>query len=117
MLNPNEIDPKHLPTLNTALMKHRSKLDEHRVAKLYAEARTLVLGSDLSVAQAQDKSVMRSVIRSQALTIVTCTDAETGLFVQLAGLEGGKGLLLTFGQKFCQEARDVMRQNVATKVW
>lgn len=117
MLNPNEIDPKHLPPMQAALMKNRSRLDEYRVAKLYKLAKTVYAGHK---EQLQDPTVMlvRNVSQTGIVT-ANCTDGETGLFVQLSGdpKKGDKSILLAFGQKFCQEYEDTMRQNIATKIW
>jgi hypothetical protein len=117
MLNPREIDPKHVPPMQAALLKNRSVLDEHLVAKLYKLAKAAYAGEK---EQRQDPKVMlaRQVSQNGVVTAI-CTDGETGLFVQLAGdpQNTGKGPFLTFGRKFCQEYEDPMRQNIATKIW
>ena len=122
MLNPNEIDPKHLLPIQAAIMKHRSRLDEHRVAQLYQMARTALRGSQTAAGSQDPKTLLTRAISSTGGVSVTCTDADSGLFVQLsedAGASSEKkgGALLTFGQKFCQENRDTMWQNIATKIW
>jgi hypothetical protein len=106
--------------MQTALMKARSKLDEHRVGVVYKAARDLFFNPELSLAQKQDQTTWRSrLVGADGIILVTCTDAETGLFVQLSGLGTAteNDLMLTFGQKFCQEGRDMARQNIATKIW
>jgi hypothetical protein len=119
MLNPHLISPKHLPSLNAALLGNRSKLDGNRVTILYREAKKLFYESQPSPGLFQDQTIWRSRLTDQSLVVAACTDAETGLYIQLAGEPGcsDDGLLLTFGQKFCVEWRDSARQNVATKIW
>ncbi len=117
MLNPNEIDPRHLPSMQAAILKNRSALDEQKVAFLYRGARLHFMEP---VAKATDKRVHATRSINQAgMVTATCTDPETGIFVQFTG-DPGNGIeaaLLVFGKKYCQEYRDAMRQNVATKIW
>lgn len=117
MLNPNEIDPKHLPSLQAAIMKNRSRLDEHLVSKLYKTAKAGFDATDLKGLVDSKTSINRSATAEGAV-MVTCTDIETGLFVLLSkSTPESTDCLMTFGKKFCQEYRDSMRQNVATKIW
>jgi|PlaIllAssembly_1097288.scaffolds.fasta_scaffold131577_2 hypothetical protein len=119
MLNPNEINPKHIHSLQATLMKYRSKLDERKITNLYKAAKTLFFQSNPSASLLQDQTMWRSRIANNAVVISTCTDVETGLFIQLAGDPNSHedALLLTFGQKYCVEWKDAMRNNVATKIW
>lgn len=114
MLNPNRIDPRHLPSMQAALLKHHSTLIEHQVEKLYGVAVKLLEG----VKSPNDPKVLVSSYKAanESLT-VTVTDVDTGLFVQLTDDKTTLKRLMTFGQKFCQETHDAMRGNVATKIW
>lgn len=116
MLNPNEIGRKHLPSMQAAILKNRSVLDEHRVSMLYKQAKLLY--GDPKVVASTTVWTSRVTTEGGAVT-ASCTDVETGLFVQLSGdpTKGVEEALLTFGHKFCQEVRDTMRQNIATKIW
>ena len=119
MLNPNDINPKHIPAIQTTLLKNRSKADERKVTGLYKAAKSLFFAANPSTNLLQDQTMWRSRIANNAVIVSTCTDVETGLFIQLAGDPNCRedDLLLTFGQKFCVEWKDSMRQNVATKIW
>jgi len=119
MLNPTEISPKHIPALQTSILKYRSKLDERKITALYKAAKTLFFAANPSPNLLQDQTMWRSRIANQAVVVSVCTDVESGLFVQLAGEPNCRedDLLLTFGQKYCVEWKDSMRQNVATKIW
>jgi hypothetical protein len=101
--------------MQAALMKHRSRLDEQCVNRLYRTAKQAF--ARLGEVNEQGISVTRTV--NGSTVSVACMDEETGLFVQLVGDEdkGLPGSLLTFGQKFCQETRDVQRQALLTKIW
>lgn len=106
--------------MQTALLKARSKLDEFRVGVIYKAARDLFFEPKLTLAQQQDETMWRSrLVSTEGVVLVTCTDTATGLFVQLSGPGTAQetDLMMTFGQKFCQEGRDMMRQNIATKIW
>lgn len=115
MLNPNEIHPKHLPSLQSAILRHRSVLDEHLVSKLYAAAKSAIAAEP----KAADSSIWLTRNRIGDYIVATCTDVATGLFVQLSGNpeKDVSAALVTFGQKFCQEIRDTMRHNAAITVW
>lgn len=116
MLNPTEILPRHLTPLQAALMKWRSKLDAFRVNQLYGAARALFHGREnLS----DDPSIIRSRFVAGDIVVAVCTDAASGVFVQLAGskADGDAGLALTFGQKYCQEGRETVRGGSSTKIW
>ena len=104
--------------MQAALLKNRSVLDEHRVSKLYKTALLVYNGGAKATSSANDRtiSLVCTTGRDGGLT-VTCTDVETGLFIQLSGDPAKGWPLLVFGKKFCQESRDQMRQNVATKIW
>jgi hypothetical protein len=118
MLNPNEIHPKHLPSMQAALMKNRSKLDENQVSRLYATAAAVLSAPD--AARKDPKvAVSRVVATEGGVVIATCTDVDTGLFVQLSGdpAKGVERAMLSFGKKYCQEVMDTMRQQIATKIW
>jgi hypothetical protein len=115
MLNPREIDPKHLPALQAAILKNGSKLDEHLVSSLYRRAKAAYTGTETGVPDSKVSIV--KTLSSIKLPAVTVTDMETGLFIVLAQVAEGGQPLLTFGKKFCQEHGDAMRQNVATKIW
>lgn len=119
MLNPSEISPKHLPALQASLLKHRSKLDENRIVRLYKAAKDLFFDAKPSPSLLQDQTMWRSRIANTGIVLSSCTDTETGLFIQLAGEPNcvEDSLLLTFGQKYCVEWRDTLRQNGATKIW
>lgn len=113
MLNPNEVDPRHLPSIQAAILKHRSRLDDHTVSKLYKTAKQ-ALTDPKAVGDA--KMMVGRYSTANGTVTVTCTDVDSGLFVQLVA-EAGQEPLLIFGQKLCQEYRDAMRHNVATKIW
>lgn len=103
--------------MQAAILKHRSTLDEHQVSKLYRTAKEILFGGEL---KAQDSNLLISKLEiGKGVLVVTCTDSKTGLFVQLAGTvkDGPDMTTMTFGQKYCQEVRDGMRLNVATKIW
>lgn len=103
--------------MQAALLKHRSTLDEHQVSKLYRTAKEVLFGGE---PKAQDSNLMISKMEiGKGIFVATCTDAKTGIFVQLAGSikEGPDMATMAFGQKYCQEVRDGMRQNIATKIW
>lgn len=103
--------------MQAALLKHRSVLDEHQVANLYKTAKEVLFGKGPKV---NDPNIMISSLEiGKGVRVVTCTDAKTGLFVQLSGTvkEGPDMAVMAFGHKYCQEVRDGMRQNVATKIW
>ena len=119
MLNPTKISPKHLPALTATLMKYRSRLDENRLTRLYVAAKELFYAPNPSASLLQDQTMWRSRIATSVVVLATCTDVETGLFIQLAGEPGcvEDSLLLTFGTKYCVEWKDTMRNNVATKIW
>jgi len=116
MLNPNEIDPKHLPSLQAAIMKNRSRLDEHLVSKLYRMAKAAFDIEDQKDA-GDAKTQMAMSVHPNGTITVTATDVETGLFIVLSRIPNVPGNFLTFGKKFCQERRDAMRQNTVTKIW
>lgn len=116
MLNPNKIDPKHLPALQAAILKNGSTLDEHLVSKLYVTAKAALKAGDGKM-EADAKTVLVKNIAQAGVVSVTATDADTGLFVALTDQPEIPGLLLTFGKKFAQETRDAMRQNIATRIW
>ena len=106
--------------MQTAIMKNRSKLDEFRVQELYRAATKLFMDPQLTAAEQQDGTMWRSrFITTEGFVVVTCTDEETGLYVQLSGPGTAtvNDLMLIFGQKFCQEGKDTTRQNIATKIW
>lgn len=115
MLRAFDIPARHLPPLQATVMKHRSKLDEDAVGRLYRQARLLFSGERVAV----DPSMICSRIFFGTTVIATCTDSGSGLFIQLSGEEGAApdDLLLAFGQKFCQEAKDEIRGHIATKMW
>lgn len=119
MLNPNDISPKHIPALHATMMRYRSVLDERRIAKLYKAAKSLFFDANPSGSLLQDQTMWRSRIANTGIVLSACTDVETGLFIQIAGEPNARedDLLLTFGQKYCAEWRDSMRQNVSTKIW
>jgi hypothetical protein len=119
MFSPNNINPKHIPSLQACLMKFRSVLDERKVTGLYAAAKALFFNTKPSASLLQDSTMWRSRIATSGVVLASCTDTETGLFVQLAGEPGATedGLLLTFGVKYCVEWKDSMRSNVATKIF
>lgn len=97
-------------------MKNRSVADEHLVSKLYRLAKAAFDVDDQK--EAGDAKTSVAKIRNPNGTItVTCTDVDTGLFIVLAKGPEQPDFLLTFGKKYCQEYRDTMRQNVATKIW
>lgn len=115
MLNPNEIDARHIAPLQNALLSRRSIVDEHRVGKLYRDARA-AYGDGKKVGDT--KTLVSRIEWKPGMVLVTCTDVDTGLYVQLAGeVNNPQQSMLTFGQKFCQEYQDKMRGNVATKIW
>jgi hypothetical protein len=119
MLSPNDINPKHIHSLQATLMKHRSILDERRITDLYKAAKSLFFAVNPSPNLHQDQTMWRSRIANSAVVVSACTDVETGLFIQLAGDPKARedDLLLTFGTKYCVEWKDTMRQNMATKIW
>jgi len=103
--------------MQAAILKHRSILDEYQVANLYKTAREILFTGAPKV---NDPNILVSNIEiSKGVRVVTCTDAKTGLFVQLSGAvkEGPDMAVMAFGHKYCQEVRDGMRQNIATKIW
>lgn len=115
MLNPNEIDQRHIAPLQNTLLSHRSTLDEHRVGKLYRDARLAYTDPKKT---GDTKTLLSRVECNNGMVLVTCTDLDSGLYVQLVGeADKPQQSMLTFGQKFCQEYRDGMRGNVATKIW
>jgi hypothetical protein len=117
MLSEHDINAAHLPSMQAALMKRRSRLDEIIVGRLYRAAQAVfrdpkeVLREDLAIAR------NRAVLPEQI--VATTTDLNTGLFVQLSGPESAKDgeLNLTFGLKYCQEVTDAMRRQKWTKIW
>ena len=117
MLNPREISARHLPTLQTTLLKRRSVLDERRIEKLYKAAKALFTANASRPNPSQ--TMWQTKIATGEWTVCTCTDIETGLFIQLVGKQGcdGEDTCLTFGQKFCFDAVDAVRQLVVTKIW
>lgn len=119
MLNPTDINPKHIHSLTATLMSHRSKLDEALVTRLYKAAKALFFDTNPSSSLLQDQTMWRSRIANSAVVVSACTDVATGMFIQLAGAPNDRedSLLLTFGVKYCVEWKDTMRQNVATKFW
>lgn len=102
--------------MQAAILKNRSKLDEHLISKLYRAAAAALVAAPKTI----DPSMMltRALCDSPAV-LVTCTDLNTGLFVQLCGdpEKGVDSAFVTLGQKFCQEGKDSMRGNIATKIW
>ncbi len=106
--------------MQTALMKVRSKLDEFRVGVIYRAAYDLFFNPVLTPAQQFDQTLWRSrLVSSDGTILATATDVETGLFVQLSGPGAAQpeDLMMAFGQKYCQEGKDLARQNIATKIW
>lgn len=119
MLNPVNISPKHIPALTACLKKSRSMLDERTVSRLYEAAKELFAQPNPSPNLLQDQTMWRSRIANSGVVLSSCTDVETGLFIQLSGDPNARpdDLLLTFGIKYCVEWKDTMRSNVATKIW
>lgn len=119
MLNPHEVSPAHLPAMQAAILKQRSKLDEHVVSKLYKTAKRVFREPSAMADLATDQTILPSRLCAGPITIGTCTDTNTGLFVQLSGPDGCSDdkLMLTFGTKYCQEVTDTIRGNRATKIW
>jgi len=105
--------------MQAALLKQRSRLDEHQVSKLYKTARQVFRNPEAVANLAQDQTVWTSRLCTGNLVLATCTDANTGLFVQFAGQQDAADdkLLLTFGIKFCQETVDTLRNHRSTKIW
>jgi hypothetical protein len=112
MLNPNKILRRHFAPLQMATSSFRSKLDDHLVEKLYGVAIDTFNGKAPPV---DEKIVCHALLDGQKS--VTVTDVQSGLFLQLRQSEKDASPLLTFGQKFCQESWDGLRQNIATKTW
>lgn len=115
MLNRTEIAQKHYAPIQAAILKHRSKLDEAMVSRLY---RT-VLGLLRNPNGPADQDTIQSRVVGENVVIITCTDKRSGLYVQLSGQLGvnPEDLTLVFGQKFCQEFRNPQDRTCITKVW
>ena len=106
--------------MQAAILKQRSVLDEHTVTGLYKSAKALFYDpAELGKADATKWKSRIVTDHTPPLVMATCTDVNTGLFVQLTAKTGAvdSDLMLTFGHKYCQEVTDTMRGNRATKIW
>lgn len=54
---------------------------------------------------------------AEGVTLSSVTEAKTGLWMQLAKLDGKPSLLLTIGQKWAMEQPVPAHGNVATTLW
>lgn len=112
MLSQNDIDPRHLAPIQAALLRNRSVVDEHLVARLYKTAKKAL--ADPKTQVDPKMVVVRTALDAETVA-VSCTDADTGLFIQLTGTAASS--VLTFGKKYCQEITDAMRRNASTRIW
>lgn len=117
MLKANIIHSKHLHSIQASLLKNRSVLDETMVNELYDTAKKVFL--DSVKGQVDPKFMVSRFIVQPTLVGATATDVQTGLFIQFSGDPklGMDGALMVFGQKYCQEIMDSMRQNISTRMW
>jgi hypothetical protein len=117
----HDLDPRHAAPMKAALMKHRSVVDEPLMNRMYRLAQNSF--GDERIQGEGGITLVRVVTRNSegvnCIVTVTCTDDQTGLFIQLSGdsARGFSGAMLSFGQRYCQEHWDNMRRHIVTKIW
>ena len=65
----------------------------------------------------QAEGVFTSTLATEQAVLSTATDAETGIYVQLAQISTQPSPFLTLGQKWAMEGKNQVQGNFATLYW
>ena len=106
------IEEGHRITLEAAIRNHIGA-SETLLAKLYKHAHEAAT----TTATSKENGFYHSRIETPEFVLGACTDAKTGVYVQLVRRKDNPHLLLTVGQKFAMENVDTVRGNTNTVFW
>lgn len=108
------IAKQHYVALESAIRNHSviSGINASLLAKMYK------LASDGLAGAVKDESFFTStLITKNNITVSSVTDTKTGLWIQLAKVEGQAQAYLTLGQKWAMEQLVPAHGNVSTTFW
>lgn len=111
MYRQNYIDETHRLALEAA-MKGRPHVVQGLLIKLYKHALEAA-----TALPSKENGFFHSRIEAADYVVGTCTDARSGVYVQLVKQKTSPHLLLTLGQKFAMENVDTARGNINTLFW
>lgn len=108
------IAKQHHVALQSAIRNHSvvSGVNAALLAKMYQLA-----ASGLSGAVKDEAFYTSTMVTTNKITISSVTDAKTGLWLQLAKVEGQAQAYLTLGQKWAMEQLVPAHGNVSTIFW
>lgn len=109
---PYILQQHHVP-LESAIRNHSvaSQVNAPMLAKLYK------LALDGLKQPVQEQGFYTSSLRSGNITLSSATEAKTGLWLQLAKVEGQPSQYLTVGQKWAMENLNPVQGNIQTMFW
>jgi hypothetical protein len=107
------IDPKHVVPLEATVRNHSivSAATAPLLAKMYKTA----LDALSSGEPVREEGFAASVLKSETVTLSSVTEAKTGLYIQMAKLDGK--VYMTVGQKWVMEQPNPAHGNVTTSMW
>lgn len=110
------IDARHHVALESAIRNHSvvSGIGAQLLAKLYKLALDGLL-NDTPAGREDGYSI--SKLTDGKICLVSVTESKTGLYLQLARVEGQSGYYLTLGQKWAMEQFSPAHGNVSTVMW
>lgn len=104
---------QHRVALESAIRNHSvvTSVNAPLLAKMYKLALDGLTGT------AKEDGFLISKITDGKVVLSSVTDAKTGLYLQLATVQGQTGNYLTFGQKWAVEQFVPAHGNVSTTLW
>lgn len=107
------IQPQHFVALESAVRNHgvTASVTSQLLARMY---KIVLEGLNQPV---QETGFHTSSLRAGNITLSSATDAKTGVWIQLALVEGQKNPFITVGQKWAMEQQVPAHGNVSTIFW
>lgn len=107
------IPQQHVVTLESAIRNHSvtTTVNAPTLAKMYQ------LALDGLKQPVQEPGFHTSSLRAGNVTLSTVTEAKSGIYIQLASVQGQPSNYLTLGQKWAMEQYVPAHGNVSTSFW
>ncbi len=105
--------PQHVVALESAIRSHAivTTVNSQMLAKVYK------LALDSLSGPVQEPGYLISTLRADKITLGSATEAKTGIWIQLAKVDGQPNIYLTLGQKWAMEQYVPAHGNVSTLFW
>ena len=107
------IPPQHVVALESTVRNHSvvTTVNAPMLAKMYK------LALDGLKQPVQETGYFTSSLRAGNITLSTATEAKTGIFIQLASVQGQSGNYLTIGTKWVMENYSAVLGNTSAVFW